>query len=454
MNATVQKSKPFGEDATNNQQGKESNRMGSLFSYASLSRLLRLIGASILVVAIYLFLFQGWQTANDIDRYIIMLAQTLGLSFAGFACSYWLNENKSARLLLGLSLFSVPVNFAILGGMLYSQFQWDAGLHSYPDFAHWTSDSLVTALVTTAIGWLLLMPVIFIGFMVLARQSATRLSLLFMLGSAAILLPVRDIEIISGLLVILTLIILRQTSAVTRHDLSLCTLEGRFARYMCFLPAGIILGRATFLYAVDAMMFTVIAGLFYGVFRQLAIEQAFSQKFRLIMEYLGGVTAGCVAIGLTILIDSYQSMPDEIFIFVFVFFLAGLMLEISFRACKGGAGYRRAAAMILSMGMFTNLLLFPSVVTASINLLMGIVILVYAYSVQQRVVFAFGLFAVLAGLGYHVHYVMEVFNLGSWVSLSLMGITAIFVASILERYGQVIRLQLVNWQYRFQSWEY
>jgi len=174
MNATVQKSKPFSQDVANNQQANQSARMGPLFSYASLSRLLRLIGASILVAAIYLFLFQGWQTGNDIDRYIIMLTQTLGLSFAGFACSYWLNENKSARLLLGLSLFSVPVNFAILGGLLYSQFHWDAGLHSYPDFARWSSDSLVTALITTAVGWLLLVPVIFIGFMVLARQSAAR----------------------------------------------------------------------------------------------------------------------------------------------------------------------------------------------------------------------------------------------------------------------------------------
>ena len=454
MNATVQKSKPFSQDVANNQQANQSARMGPLFSYASLSRLLRLIGASILVAAIYLFLFQGWQTGNDIDRYIIMLTQTLGLSFAGFACSYWLNENKSARLLLGLSLFSVPVNFAILGGLLYSQFHWDAGLHSYPDFARWSSDSLVTALITTAVGWLLLVPVIFIGFMVLARQSAARLSLMFMLGSAAILIPVRNIEIISGLIIILTLIILRQSSAVLRHDLSLRTLEGRFARYMCFLPVGIILGRATYLYAADAVMFTVIAGLFCVVFRQLAVERAFSLKFRLFMEYLGGLAAGCVAIGLTVLVDSYQSMPDEIFIFLFIFCLAGLLLEISFRACKGGAGYRRAAAMILSMGMFANMLLFSSVITASISLFMGMVILIYAYSVQQQVVFTFGLFATLAGLGYHIHYVMEVFNLGSWVSLSFLGITAIFVASILERYGQVIHSQLLNWQQRFKAWEY
>ena len=57
----------------------------------------------------------------------------------------------------------------------------------------------ITTLITTAVGWLLLVPVIFIGFMVLARKPAIRLSFLFMLGSAAILLPVRSIEVVGGL---------------------------------------------------------------------------------------------------------------------------------------------------------------------------------------------------------------------------------------------------------------
>ena len=50
----------------------------------------------------------------------------------------------------------------------------------------------------------------------------------------------------------LTIIILRQSSVALRHDSSLRTLEGRLARYMLFLPVGIILGRATYLYAADA----------------------------------------------------------------------------------------------------------------------------------------------------------------------------------------------------------
>ena len=85
MNATVQKSTPISQNDANHQKEKEPIHIGTLFSYATLSRFLRLIGASLSIAAIYLFLFQGWQTGNDIDRYSIMLMQILALSFAGFA---------------------------------------------------------------------------------------------------------------------------------------------------------------------------------------------------------------------------------------------------------------------------------------------------------------------------------------------------------------------------------
>lgn len=454
MNASAQKTTSLNQGGTSNQQAKGPFVMGKVFNYTALSRLLRFVGAGTLIAAIYLFLFQGWQTGNDIDRYRIMLTQTLGLSIAGFACSYWLNENKSARLLLGLSLLSVPVNFAILGGLLYSQIQWDTGLSHYPEFARWSGDSLISTLLTAVVGVLVLIPVIIIGFMILARQSAARLSLLFILGSAAILLPVRNIEIIGGFLLILTIIMLQQSHALQRHDTSLHTLEGRFARYLLFLPAGIILARATYLYEADALMFTVIAGFLYGIFRQLAVERAFSVKFRIMMEYLGSLAAVGVGIGLITWLDSFHSLPDEITFLLFVICLTGLLLEISVRACKGGAGYRRAAAMVLTMGILTNLLMFPGVMTASISLFIGIILVTYAYSIQQRIAFTFGLFAVLAGLGYHIHFVMHVFNLISWMSLSLLGITTILFASVLDRYGHIIRSQLWRWQKRFKSWEY
>ncbi len=426
----------------------------SLLTYTSLSKLLRLIGAATLIIAIYIFLFQGWSSGNDIERYLIMLAQTLLLALIGFVCSRWLNENKSARLLLGLALFSVPVNFAILAAMLYSQVQWDVGINNYPDFASWSSDSLISALVTMSIGWLLLTPVIFIGFMVLARKSAIRLSLIFMLSNAAILLPIRNAETISIFLILLTVIILQQLSVKFSKDISLRTLEGRFARTILFLPIIIIVGRTFYLYAPDILMFTVIAGLSYVIFRQLAMDKGFSLKFCVAMECLGVLSAGCIAMGLTLLINSQHIISDMGLVLLLTLCFAALVIEISLRASAGGAGYRRLAVITIVIGMLSNLFLLPSVVTAGISLATGIIMLIYGYSTQQRITFILGLFTILIGLSYQVSYVMTVFNLGSWISLSLLGVSAIFIASVLERHGLAIRTRMVNWQHDFKSWEY
>ncbi|MBA2482874.1 MAG: hypothetical protein H0V39_00300 [Nitrosomonas sp.] len=129
-------------------------------------------------------------------------------------------------------------------------------------------------------------------------------------------------------------------------------------------------------------------------------------------------------------------------------------MEISFRACKGGTGYRRVAAMVLWLGILSNLLLFPSVMTASVGLLIGIILIIYAYTIQQRIAFTLGLIAILTGLGYHLYAVMKVFNLSSWISLSQLGITTILIASVLDRFGHRIRSQLLRWQQLFSSWEY
>ncbi|MBA2482873.1 MAG: hypothetical protein H0V39_00295 [Nitrosomonas sp.] len=47
-------------------------------------------------------------------------------------------------------------------------------------------------------------------------------------------------------------------------------------------------------------------------------------KFRIMMEYLGSLTAVGVRIGVIILVDSFHSLPDEMAILLFVFCLTGL----------------------------------------------------------------------------------------------------------------------------------
>ncbi len=69
-----------------------------------LSRLLRIVGATVLMAAASVFLFQQWGAGNDVARYASLAGMTLLISIAGFLCGSRLGESKSARTLLGLVL--------------------------------------------------------------------------------------------------------------------------------------------------------------------------------------------------------------------------------------------------------------------------------------------------------------------------------------------------------------
>lgn len=86
-----------------------------------LPSLLRILGTTALLVAMYSFLVKGWQSGGDVFRYLLMLGHTGAMAAIGLASGHWLKEGKGARLLLTLALVSVAANFAILGAFIYSQ---------------------------------------------------------------------------------------------------------------------------------------------------------------------------------------------------------------------------------------------------------------------------------------------------------------------------------------------
>lgn len=428
--------------------------VNSLFSFNALTGLLRILGATVLIASVSIFLLQGWESGNDVQRYLLLLAHTVLLAGTGFASGHWIKESKGARLFLALALISVSVNFAILGGLLYSQLQWDSALVAYPDFATWRAEDLSLALITTGGALLLLGPVAWLGFMALARRSAAQLTVLYLLGNAVLLVPVRGSAVIGILIVVATLGILAQVSRASRHDATLRTNEGLFARAVQFLPVGIILSRSLYLYATDAFLTTVAALVVFIVLRQISRQMDGTSAIRTTLEFFSVIPAGFAAAGLAAVVDDVWTRADSFELPVFTLSLAALIVEISLRCSGRGAGYRRIASVIVAAGMLANLFMFGNVATAAMCLVAGIAVTVYGYSVQQRLIFGLGLLTLLLGLGHQVGYAVEMFDLGSWGSLALLGIIAIVSGSMLERHGADIKLRFKNWRQRFQSWDY
>jgi hypothetical protein len=418
-----------------------------------LPRMLRSIGAISLLAAISIFLLQGWESGNDIYRYLLLLGHTVGLAIIGFASGHWLGESKGARLLLIIALASVPANFAILGAFTYAQASLDAVNVVYPSVAHWKVDALSTAVMVNVGSVLILAPVVWLGFMVLSRKSALRLTTLFMLTNAALLIPVRAPEYIAMLLFALTVLVAKQSLKSAVLDTGLRTSEGIIARLLLYVPLGVILGRNIWLYAADGFMFAVLSIIVFIMFRQVAIQLGRDSQFRKILEI--GSVMPALAFGLGVCAVAIDVLRDPlVWLFpVFAVSVAVMLLELSTRVVNGALLYRRLAAALLSVAVVANLIVFSSVATAAACLLVGLLVLTYGYMVEQRIVFVLGTITLLAGLVYQMQFAIDMFNLGSWGSLAALGVAAILIGSTIERHGVKIKTRVNGWSQRFKQWE-
>lgn len=425
----------------------------ALKSYASLSNLLRTLGAGVLIASVSMFLFKGWHASGDIERYLMLLAHTVVLALTGLGIGHWVKESKGARLFLCLSLVAAVVNFTVLGGLIYSQVQWDGGLTYYPGFARWQAGSLDAALVTAAAGWALLAPGAWISFMALARRSAWRMTSLFMLAGTALLLPVRETGYIAVLAGALTALLLFRMLRAVRRDRTLATPEGRFARLVIVSMPVIMVGRGMYLYGADAVMITVVSAMVFLVLRQIARDGGTGDRARVIANRLSVLPVLSTALGAAGVLAANTLVNHAVLLPVVAAVSAGMILEISMRSPSGGAGYRRLAGLLAALCMLANLWLFPGVNTALVSTAAGLLVTVLGYSGKQRLIFATGLVTFLAGIAWQCYAAYLVFDLGSWSALAVMGIAAIVAGSLLERHGAIVKARLNNWRQSFQSWQ-
>ena len=64
-------------------ENKVESILRSVRNFATLSEALRILGATVLLASMSVFLLQGWNEGNDISRYLLLLAQTGLLAAAG-----------------------------------------------------------------------------------------------------------------------------------------------------------------------------------------------------------------------------------------------------------------------------------------------------------------------------------------------------------------------------------
>ena len=419
--------------------------MQSIRNVATLSEALRILGAGVIIASMSVFLMQGWSGGNDISRYFLLLAQTGLLGAAGFAMSHIIRETKGARLFFGLALVSIPANFTILGALLYSVFQWDGGLATYPGFADWRIEDVANIGMTMGAALLVLVPMSLFCFAIMARHSAKPLALNFLMLNALLLLPIRSslaagVIALAGVIYALTVV-----SRLTRKNLALKTGEGKFALATLFIPLGIILFRSMYFYQVDSLMVAMLTLVLFLVARQASLFPDRNPRVAITLELVSWPLAVLFAVALT---DAFAAMlATGLAAPMFALVYATLALDLIRRTGSQSLSkaLRVSITLAVAAGFTLSVVMAQTGLTALLSVTAGMLMLLWGASGRQPGNVIAGAVTATAGVLFGLDAIMALVVGSSWIELAVFGASAIALGSILDRHGVAIKLRLTQW---------
>jgi hypothetical protein len=425
----------------------------SLQSILTLPVLLRAAGSLVLLSAMSLFLFQHWDSGDDLHRYWILLGFNAFLALAGFAIGRMLGEAKGARTFLMLALVAIPINFTIMGAFIYTIHPLDAFSAHYPQFATWRIGEDVSLVTPMIVGALVAATVSWLGFLVLARDSATSLMTFSLLANSMLLLPIRGSNHIAWLLLALVPLLIHFVQRITRSNPSMKTFEGRIAALLILLPAGLILGRTLWFYSVDSFLLLVLALMVWRGLRYLGKSDTHHKIVGQGIDLLSLLIVPIIALLFASLGIERWEVDYTAAIHLFSYTVAVLYFERSWHRGNTSGRYRQIAAYALVAGALATMLFSASITYAVLSIANGLLVLATGYLIRNRSVMLMGLIALTVGVGYQLWHAVVFFDLGGWGSLAVIGSLTILIGSLVEKYSVGIKMRLQGLSGRIRDWE-
>ncbi len=419
--------------------------MSSIRNFATVSEALRILGAAVLVASMSLFLMQGWNDGNDIRRYLMLLTQTGLLATAGFALSHGLKEAKGARLFFGLALVSIPANFTILGALLYSVFQWDAALTTYPGYATWQIENVASTGITLAGAMVVLLPITMFCFAIMARHSAKTLSLHFFALNMLLLLPIRSSLAAGAVALVGTMYALYVVRKVIGKDTALKTAEGKFALITLFIPAGIVLFRSMYFYEVDSLLVAMLSLAAYLSARQASLFPERSARVALVLEMLSVPFALVFAAALTnALIPAISwAWIAPTFSVAYGLLATDVVRRTESRKLAALIGF--SVSFFIACSFIISVAAEQSALTAFLSLIAGGLLVMSGIAMRNRTATVAGIMTAIASVLFGFDALLSLVLQSSWIDLAIFGACAITLGSVLDRHGVAINLRLATW---------
>ncbi|MCH2547681.1 MAG: hypothetical protein MK052_08745 [Alphaproteobacteria bacterium] len=425
--------KASAKDAAQNASHSQALSTMSLFS--GLAGVLRISGALAVIAAMSAFLLQDWSSGEDLDRFYLLLSQTLILACAGLSMSYLIKENKGARVFFGLSVLSITVNMATLGALIFSTVQWGSDLAVYPSYVRWQLDNPND--IALALGGILLvsMPVAWFSYMVFARNSAKLLAALCVFTNLLLLVPVRESLEFGALVAIAALVPIFCISHFGRKDAALRTSEGLFAIATIFAPAILMICRSLMLYPIDDNLQFLFAIIGYIGVRQIADYTELHSRIRTIIN-IGSLALAVIIAAMLPEIIALE-LPNSVMLSLFSGCFTLLLLDISKRS-KNPIEIAHIASLVLAVVHIGGLLEGVDRYLPMLSIFVGVSIMFLGRHFASRFIQFVGASTIIAGIGAQGYDLIFLIDFTNWMTLAAFGASAIVIGSLLERHGAVL----------------
>lgn len=405
----------------------------------ALTRALRACGTLVLMGAASAFLLGQWDGIGDVVKYFVLLGHTVMLLVAGLVTSAKAHDSRTARTFMLLTLGAIPINFAITGGFLYSQFALDPAV-SLPSEITWVAGSGLVAVGIAVISAAVLFVASYVASRGLVRQQALPATLALLGSSAALWVPLREPSFAGVVLLCVACVELFFEARRWRRASCMRTLEGRLVRALIASP--IVLGVArTVIYYGSSGVFLggalMVAGLATFLLSD-AVKDEDEHDPSTTVPVLSAVLSavGCCAViadlGATLHLGHVTAMwfvPSTV-----------VLVGYSFATQVARTPLRHIAAWwALTLAVIT--LPFHFVLgNLMLALLIGVGALCFATWERNKSLAVVGSSLALLSLIGSVYCSIDLGGISSWVTLSGFGLVFILGAVIVERH----RVQLVH----------
>jgi len=417
--------------------------INSIVEFASISSLLRLFGAAAVLVSMSMFLLQGWSVSGDFERFATMMGQTALLSAAGFFIVKVFKDVKGARLFFGLSLVSITANFTTLGALIYSVFSLDNLTGDYASFALWQAASSGSALMALGMALLVLIPIAWLAFSVLARPVAKQLTFTYVAMNLLLIVPVRELIFIVPLAAIALIFMLKKvklknTNNAAERDFTWNTKEANFARLTMFIPVGIMIVRSLMSYDVGSVEVLTIAASLYAT--SIVGSQFVNKKFEGLLHCAAFVSG--LVIAAILAVDIFYSI--ELAAPIFALGTALVSFDLYRRSSSKGMQslFLIAGGILVTLSVIFQQLLEPSLGSAIFAGVAGSTLMFASIKSQIKTLFWLALISLLTIPYIYFGSISSLIFDSGWMGFAIGGVVIITLASVLDRYGSIIRLKL------------